>query len=103
MKNIEAAHPLITRHDVGGGVTFRMTDVQAGAAWIRKHVEHVELRFGRIEISLAWVERVEKLAFVPNRLPLRLDLIEWIGFASLAHEEELDRINKIRRIKTKFL
>src|ERR1017187_4863875 len=76
MKNIEAAHPLITRHDVGGGVTLRMADVQTGPAWIRKHVEYVELRFGRIEIFLAWVERVKKLAFVPDGLPLRLDLIE---------------------------
>ena len=84
MENIEPAHPFVTRDNVGGRITFRMSDVQTGAAWIRKHVEHVEFRFGRVEILRARIRRVKNLALVPDRLPLGLNLVERIWFAALA-------------------
>ena len=89
MQDVETAHSPIASQDVGGGVPFRMTDVQAGAARIREHVEDVELRFGRIEILFIRIRRVKNLPLIPDGLPLRLDLIEWIRFAALAHEERI--------------
>ncbi len=43
---------------------------------------------------------MKRAAFIPDRLPFWLDLIEGIRFTSLAHAEELDRINGICRIST---
>ena len=62
-----------------------MADVQARAARVREHVEDVKFRFGRIEIFLARIWRVKKLPLFPDRLPFRLDLVERIRFAALAH------------------
>src|ERR1700730_16094499 len=84
MQDIEPAHPFVTRDDVGRGVTFRMSDVQTGAARIREHIEHVKLRFLWIETLLFGIERVKDLALIPDFLPLRLDLVERIRFAALA-------------------
>src|SRR3982074_3852365 len=84
MQNVEPAHPFVTGDDVGRGIAFRMPDVQAGTARIRKHIEHVEFRFDRIEIFLAGVRRVKNLPLLPDCLPLRLNLIEWIWFAARA-------------------
>jgi len=53
-----------------------MADVQPGAARVGEHVEHVELRFGRIEILFIRIRRVKNLPLIPDGLPLRLDLIE---------------------------
>ena len=86
MENVETAHSFVARDDIGRGVAFRMTDVQSGAARIRKHVEHVKFRFRGIEILLAGIRRVKRAALVPDRLPFRLDPIEWIRFAALAHQ-----------------
>src|SRR5882762_3818122 len=80
----EAAQTFIARNDVGGGVAFRMTNVQPGPARVRKHVEHVEFWPGRIETLLTGIRRVKKLALVPDGLPFRLDLVEWIWFTAVA-------------------
>src|SRR5439155_19093845 len=101
MQNIKSAHPFVSRDDVGGGVTFRVSDVQPGAARIREHVEDVKFRLGRIEIFLAWISRMKKLPLLPDRLPFWLDLIERIRFAALAHEA-LDRMNRMLRIVTRL-
>lgn len=85
MKNVETVQAFVTRDDVGGGVTFRMADMQPGAARIGEHVEHVKLWFGRIEVFFAGIRRVKRARFVPDRLPLGLDLIEGIWFAPLVH------------------
>src|SRR5438045_7166326 len=89
MQDIAAAHSLVTRNDVGGGVTLRMAHVQAGAARIREHVEDVEFGFLGVETFLARVRRVENLAFIPDFLPLRLNLVERIRFAALAAHREI--------------
>src|SRR5919201_693876 len=84
MQNIEAAHSLVARNNVGGGVALRVTDVQTGATRIREHIEDVKLRFTRVEAVFDGVRCMEELSLFPNALPLRLDLVEWIWFAPLA-------------------
>jgi hypothetical protein len=61
-----------------------MPNVQPRPTRVRKHIEHVELSLVRIEAFLAGIGRVKKLAFVPDGLPLGLDLVEWIWSAALA-------------------
>src|SRR5262249_47206307 len=84
MQNVEAARSFIASNDVRGGVAFRMTNVQPRPARVRKHIEHVEFWFRRIETLLAGVGRVKKLALLPDGLPLRLDLIKRIWFTTVA-------------------
>src|SRR5262249_44598806 len=79
VQNIEAAHPLVTRDDVCGGVAFRMTNMQTGPAGVRKHVEHVKFWLFRIETFFAGIWRVKKLALVPDCLPFRLHLVARLG------------------------
>jgi hypothetical protein len=74
--------------------------VQAGGARIREHSEHVELRLLGIEIPLVRIIHVKKLTLIPDRLPLRLDLIEWIRFAAFAHEKTSDVNHEWTRINT---
>jgi hypothetical protein len=38
MQNIEATHALEAAYNISGGVTFWMTNMQAGSRWIREHV-----------------------------------------------------------------
>src|SRR5438046_3167168 len=88
MQNIETAEAFVARDDVGRGVAFRVPNVQTCAARVGEHVEHIVLRPRRIEAGLAGIKRVKKPALVPDFLPLRLDQIEWIWFAALAHANE---------------
>src|SRR3954447_1597625 len=83
VQDVEAAQSLIARNNVGGGVAFRMTNVQPGPAGVRKHIEHVEFWLRRIETFLAGVRRVKKLALVPDGLPFRLDLVERVWFTAV--------------------
>jgi hypothetical protein len=85
VQNVEAAHAFVTRDDVGGGVALGMSDVQARAAGVREHVEDIKFRLRAIEVFLAWIWRVKKLALFPDFPPFRLDLVERIWFAALAH------------------
>src|ERR1700747_2778510 len=85
MQNIEAAHPLVSRQNIGCRIAFRMSHVKPLAAGIREHVHHVELRFLRIESGFTGVSYPESLLFLPIALPLRLEIGEWILFSSLAH------------------
>src|SRR5438034_736015 len=89
MQDIEPAHSFVARNDIGRGVAFRMSDVEAGSAWVGEHVEDVKFRLGAVEIFLARTGRMKKLPLFPNRLPFWLDLIERIRFAALAHENLL--------------
>src|SRR6202171_2699798 len=86
MQDVETPHPFVARRDVGGRITFRMSDMQPRAAWVWKHIEHVELRFGWIKILLTRIGRVKNLPLIPDRLPFGLDLIKGIRFAAFAHE-----------------
>ena len=44
MQDVMTRHPLEAADDVGGGVAFRMTHVEACTAGVGKHIEHVVLR-----------------------------------------------------------
>src|ERR1700752_184749 len=85
MQDIEAAHPLVSRQNIGCRIAFRMSHVKSLATGIRKHVQHVELRLRRIEPRFTGVGYSESLLFRPDALPLRLEIGEWILFSSLAH------------------
>src|SRR5438132_11000095 len=61
-----------------------MSDVQARAAGVRKHVEDEKLWLCCIETFLAGIRRMKHLLLLPDRLPFWFDLIEWIRFAALA-------------------
>ena len=95
MQHVEAAGPAVARQDVRGGVAFRMTDMQARAAGIRKHVEDVilwrQLRGGHFARNLmaqaegmavrhkvVRVEGAESLLCVPDLLPFGLDQMKRI-------------------------
>jgi hypothetical protein len=52
MQHVEPLHPLVAREDVGGRVPLRMPHMQARAARIGKHVQHVEFRPARSVSSL---------------------------------------------------
>src|SRR5262249_41077641 len=84
MQHIEAAQPFVTRDDIGGGVAFRMSDMQAGPTRIREHVEHIELWSLGIEVLVARIRHMKNLPLVPDFLPLRINLVEWIWFAAFA-------------------
>ena len=73
VKDVEPAHPLVAADDVGGRVAFRVADVQARAAGIGEHVEHVELGLAGDEVAGA-----ERLLTLPAGLPPGLDLLEVI-------------------------
>src|ERR1043166_2462818 len=95
VQDIEAAHAFIARNNVSRCVAFWMTNVQPRPARVRKHIEHVEFCLRRIETLLAGIRRVKKLALIPDGLPFRLDLVEWIRFAALAtHYYVLNQENR---------
>src|SRR5881409_1302774 len=61
-----------------------MSDVQPRAAGVRKHVEDEKLWLCRIETFFTRIGRVKRLPLLPNGLPFRFDLVEWIWFAPFA-------------------
>ena len=74
MHDARAPHPLEPREDVGGRVALGMPHVQAVAAGVGKHVQHVRLSRARQP------RRGECVVRVPPGLPLRFDprgLIAW--------------------------
>src|SRR5262249_6606333 len=67
VQHVVAAHAAVAGEDVGGGVAFRVADVQAGAAGVGGNVEDVELRLA------GGVRRWEGLVLFPELLPARFD------------------------------
>ena len=71
VEDVESLHPLHPSDDIGGGVAFRVADVEPGARGVGEHVEDIELglcgEFGGVG------RRLEGLAVVPDLLPLGLD------------------------------
>ena len=55
------------------------------AAGIWEHVHHIEFRFRRIEPGFTGVSYPKSLLLIPDLLPLRLEIWEWILFPSLVH------------------
>ena len=88
MQDVEAVHPLVAADDVGGGVAFRMADVQARAAGVGEHVEHVEFRLRGVEIRIARTGGAEGFLGLPALLPLGLEIAEREWFAGVGHGRE---------------
>src|SRR6478672_11384668 len=84
MQNVEAEHPFMASNDVRCGITFGMSDVQPRPARVGKHIENVKFWFRRIETLFTRIGRVKKLPLLPNGLPFRFDLVEWIWSTPLA-------------------
>ena len=85
MENVEAVLTLVASDDVRGGVAFGVTYMEPSSARIRKHVEGIEFGCGAIEVRVAWPGHAERLALVPTPLPLCLESIERVRFASVTH------------------
>ena len=68
MEDVEAAHALVARDDVGRGVALGVPDVEPGARRVREHVEHVRLR-----ACPACRSARKVCVLVPVPLPLGLD------------------------------
>ena len=78
MQHIKTPHALITAENICGGIAFGMTDMQACAAGIGKHVEAIELGLCRVKVI-----DLERLLRLPVVLPLLLNSCEII----IAHLE----------------
>ena len=102
MQHVEAARATIARENIRGRVALGMSDMQARAARIRKHVEDVkflrQLRGGNFAGKfmargkgmvrgnfLARIERAESLLFLPSLLPLGFDQMKRILSAAAGH------------------
>ena len=79
VQHVVAGHAHVARVHVGADEAQRVPDVQALAAWIRKHVEDELLRAsGEARIVGQWpdrIGRVERGLLVPAVVPARLDFL----------------------------
>ena len=91
VQDIEAVHPLVAADNVGGGVTFRVPYVEARAAGVGEHVEHVEFRLRGVEIRVARAGGAEGFFGLPALLPLGFEIAEWEWFAGVGHGRERAR------------
>ena len=91
VEHVETAHALVAGEDIGGGVAFRVADMQPRARRVREHVEDVifrdvagvRVRVTLVERMVGWdflagVPRPERLTVMPRCLPLRLENLERI-------------------------
>src|SRR5258706_15891698 len=69
MKDVEAAHPLVTRQSVADSVVANVPDMQC-AARIRQHLQHVVFRLAGIFLGL------KQGGIFPALVPLHFDLVE---------------------------
>ena len=88
VKHVEAVHALEARHNVRGGVPFRMSHMEARAAGIGEHVQHVALGPGSVKSLIPGVACLESLPFVPDLLPFGLKDVKRIWFLALGHDAE---------------
>ena len=96
MQDVESTHALVTRDDIRRCVTLRMTDVQACAARVGKHVENIKFRLRGIETFLTGIGRVKEPSLFPDGLPLWFELVEWVRFAALVHVLTTNAHERIR-------
>ena len=57
--------------------------------WIKRGPGKITVNDREIEVFFARVRRVKQLPLLPDFLPLRLNLIEWIRFAAFVHAERI--------------
>ena len=90
VQHVVAGHALEAGVDVGADVAERVPDVEAGAARVREHVEHVELARGRPTAAKPSASAPVGLGAqnvcvgLPPVLPLRLDLVRERGVVAVA-------------------
>jgi len=107
MEHVKPLGALVAGQNVRGGVAFGMPDVQAGARRVREHVEDVMFRRKLLGIHgfcfetmapgervfpwnyVARIPRSKGLLFVPDFLPLRLDQVKRVLFATARHRDEI--------------
>ena len=65
VQHIVALHPLHAGHDVRCRVAFRVTGVEAHTRGVRKHIQHIVFRLGKIPYI-----RIECVVFLPIFVPL---------------------------------
>jgi hypothetical protein len=70
MQDVEAFHSFIPGDNIARGITFRMADVQALAARVGKHIQHVIFWPGIVTVL-----RFENPGFFPEPLPLLFNLV----------------------------
>ena len=75
VQHVEAAHALVAGDDVGCGIALGMAHMKPVAAGVGKHVQHVVLGPGPVDI----LGHAKRLVAVPIVLPLGFDLFERIG------------------------
>ncbi len=73
VQDVVTSHALKTAIHVGGGVSYRVSDVKPFAGWVGKHVEHVQLGLGAI------IRRAEGLVLLPVFLPPGLDIVRVVN------------------------
>ena len=88
MEDVEAPHAFVPPDDIGGGVAFRVADVQAGTARIGKHVQNVVFRLGRIKAIIPRTGSAKRLGGIPAGLPGWLKFTERKWFAGVGHGRE---------------
>ena len=67
MQDIQSPHALIAGQDIGGGIAFRVADVQSGGTRIREHIQDVVFLLPRVDLG------AKGFVFPPIALPFRLD------------------------------
>ena len=88
VQHIETRLFLEPTHDIRGGISFRMPDVQSLATRVGEHVQSVEFWLGGIEILITRTRGAERFLSLPDSLPLGLELVEGKGIATIsAHGE----------------
>jgi hypothetical protein len=83
MEHVEPLHALVTGDDIGGGIAFKMTDVQSGSGGIGKHVEAIKLGLRLV------IHRPKRPMLFPIGLPFRLDGVVIVGFTHDFAQERL--------------
>ena len=69
MQHVKAFQAFVAAKDVGGNIAQRVAYMQARAAWVRKHIQHIVLRF------LTQVAYAVGPGFVPVRLPFLFNAV----------------------------
>ena len=92
VKDVETLPEFRAADDVGGGVAFRVVDVEAGSGGVGEHVENVEFRFRGIEIGITGIRGAEGFFGVPEVLPAGFECIEGEWLAAFRHGRCGDRI-----------
>ena len=88
VKHVEAIHALEARHDVRGRVPFRVPHVQARAAGVGEHVQHVVFGPGSVKAFVSGIVYFKGFPFIPDLLPFGFKNVKGIWFLALGHDGE---------------